>query len=901
MSKSQISSKIFNPISLESSPGFAYTILIPVINERENLPQLLEEITRAVDQEKDLPAGEILVVDGGSSDGTRDFVKNNRDACDMHLRLFECDDENGSLSSDLIRGSKTARGDVLVVIDGDRSHPAETIPKLLKSILKDEKDMMVGSRYIEGGRIEDWSQLRQFISHFSTAIARPFVTVEDPLAGFFAVKKEAFLKYGKQSTGFKIGLEIMARGRDELRVGEVPITFQDRESGQSKMGMSEILAFIKQLIRLSGGNLSGGHALRFAGVGLLGMFVDGTIFYSLLYLGIDLTVSHLGAFFLATVFNFTLNANWTFAESYDENNTWYGILYVKFLTVCLLAFFMRSAILALGVSAVGWASPPAYFLAIVTGSGVNFIGTGLFVFPGESIRDSRHLRWSLLSVLLILYSVIIRLSYADLLNLMPEEAYYWTWSQHLALGYLDHPPMTSWLMGTFYGLLGHTELSLRIPAILSWGVMAYYLYWLSREWFDSTSAYLTVALVSAFPLYFGTGFFMTPDPPLYAAWTASLYYLHRALFRKRDYAWYGAGFAAGIGLISKYTFGLIFFSTALFLILHPPSRKWFFRKEPYLATLISAVVFSPVIVWNVRNGWVSFFWQGMRRWNGGVEPSLLDLLNSSLVSLTPLGFLGLFAVFLVNERKTGKSSFLRRYLTYPPKRLFSLVFTFLPFSVFLVHSFIGNTKLNWTGPVWFAVFPWFGHAIVHREDLRQKWFGKTLNVLTAPTLVFFLLLWSGIFYAGWTGWLNLSPDPLVNTELTNSVDRMVKSVESLRNRYEKQTSGKQEVYVVGMDKYFLSSWYRFYARQSNRNYVTGRHLFNEESLMWSFWDPPQSMVGKTIVLFSLEKNLVEVGGLKQYFDRVSPIKSEQYPVGQQGIQNLYWRVGFGYHPTNSYS
>ena len=107
--------------------------------------------------------------------------------------------------------------------------------------------------------------------------------------------------------------------------------------------------------------------------------------------------------------------------------------------------------------------------------------------------------------LLIGLGVLIRLAFLGVINLLPEEAYYWNYSRHIDIGYLDHPPMVAWLIYAFEYVLGRSELAVRLPAFLSWFVMAIYMYRLARELFDKESAVLTLLLLSALPIYMSVG------------------------------------------------------------------------------------------------------------------------------------------------------------------------------------------------------------------------------------------------------------------------------------------------------------------------------------------------------------------------------------------------------------
>ena len=126
-----------------------------------------------------------------------------------------------------------------------------------------------------------------------------------------------------------------------------------------------------------------------------------------------------------------------------------------------------------------------------------------------------------------------------------------------------------------------------------------------------------VLLLAVLPFGFASGMLMTPNAPLMAAWAATLYYMERTLLADRNGAWLGLGIAFGLGLLSKYTLGLLGMAALVFVILDPASRRWLRRPQPYLAALLALLLFSPVILWNMENGWASFLFQSVRRMENG--------------------------------------------------------------------------------------------------------------------------------------------------------------------------------------------------------------------------------------------------------------------------------------------
>src|SRR5262249_44146526 len=139
----------------------------------------------------------------------------------------------------------------------------------------------------------------------------------------------------------------------------------------------------------------------------------------------------------------------------------------------------------------------------------------------------------------------------------------------------------------------------------------------------------------------GLGFFMSPDAPLFAAWAGCLYSLERALVEGNRRAWWWAGIWLGLGMLSKYSIALLGAGALVFILIDRQSRRWLFRAEPYKAAIVSAILFSPVLLWNFQNNWISFVFQSSGRWSGSHEFGLHVLLGACLLILTPLGLLGI--------------------------------------------------------------------------------------------------------------------------------------------------------------------------------------------------------------------------------------------------------------------
>jgi dolichol-phosphate mannosyltransferase len=237
------------------------SIIIPTYNESENILKLIGAI------KSNLPSNivtEIIVVDDNSPDETGKIVdtyihnnNNNRTDSSLHqhfnskvdnqkclVQVIHRKDKTGLIPA-ILEGIESSKGESILIMDADFSHPPETIPQLVEELRKDPNCIVIGSRYIRRGSIVGWPYKRRVISRGAAKIARHGLkvrNVSDPMSGFFAFPRHVIKNIKFDTKGFKILLEILVKSRD-IRVKEVPYTFHDRKSGQSKMNFNVILDY----------------------------------------------------------------------------------------------------------------------------------------------------------------------------------------------------------------------------------------------------------------------------------------------------------------------------------------------------------------------------------------------------------------------------------------------------------------------------------------------------------------------------------------------------------------------------------------------------------------------------------------------------------------------------------
>jgi dolichol-phosphate mannosyltransferase len=634
---------------------------------------------------------------------------------------------------------------------------------------------------------------------------------------------------------------------------------------------------------------------RLLSVGLLSYVLDVALFQVLSAAHLKIFPAHLASFSAAAVLAYALLARRTsFASSPLDAPSKSAIL-GRAVVVILLALFLRWAFLIQLLESWNWPPQVAIFLAAFVGQLSQSIGWGLIVFVSGSWLHPSSSRWQALTIAAVAYTVFLRLACMGSIDLIPEEAYYWNYAQHLDWSYLDHPPMVGWLIWLSTYLLGKSELSVRLPSLFSWAVAAVFMFRWTHSLFGRDAAFRCVLLLAVLPVYFGFGFFMTPDAPLFAAWAGFLYYLHHAVISQNRRAWLGAGLCMGIGMLSKYTILLPGLSTAIYLLLHHRSRQWWARKEPYVGAALSAMIFSPVVFWNAKNGWASFIFQGPHRWHGPPEFSLLFLIPSVLLILTPVGVAAVAQVLLQSPAPLSTSS--SQPTAERPSRLFALVFTLAPLSVFVLHSFRDEPKFHWTAPLWLAILPWVAQnmAVPSSSETQKPFsFMERLWVLTAAALL--LILGSGFCYIS-LGLPGMSP--ISSKRLFAPWKNMGQKVDVIERKIEKETGSQPAIF--GMDNHVISSELAFYDDPLDLDRFQnagGPHLFGGRSVMWAYWFPTPAQVGKTMVMIDFRRDTLSSPLLADYFNRLSDVFQETIERNGETVGYFYWRVGYGYrgHP-----
>ena len=273
----------------------------------------------------------------------------------------------------------------------------------------------------------------------------------------------------------------------------------------------------------------------------------------------------------------------------------------------------------------------------------------------------------------------------------PDEAYYWVWSQALAGGYADHPPMVALWISAGTAILGDTELGVRVLGPLATAAGTVLLWRAAEDVLPGRGAGLPAAVLANATLLFGAGAAtMTPDTPLLFFWTVCLFGLGRLLATGRAGWWILIGVSAGLAAASKYTAVLLAPSVLVWLLAVPSLRPWLRRPAPWLGVLAGLAVFAPVLAWNGAHDWVSFVRQGGRvgDWQPGRALQFVgELLGGQIGLATPLLAVLFGAGFVVALR--------RAWGQRDPGWTLLAALLAVPSLVFLQHALGDRVQANW--------------------------------------------------------------------------------------------------------------------------------------------------------------------------------------------------------------
>ncbi len=358
--------------------GPELAVIVPTFNEAANVEILAQKIGEVLANVRH----EIIFVDDDSPDGTADTVRDLSQR-NGHIRCLQRVGRRG-LSSAVIEGILSTTAPYAAVIDGDLQHDERALPQMLAQLRDGEADVVVGSRYMDGGGVGDWSEARVRQSQTASHIARRLtgVNLSDPMSGFFVLRTEVLRDRVRDvsGVGYKILLDLLSTPGPVLKVEEHPYVFRSRQNGESKLDSKVLLEFLELILAKRLGKYVPVKFVMFSLVGGLGIVVHMAAL-TLLYQGlaVGFTAAQTAATLLAMTANFFVNNVFTY---HDRRLRGWRLL------PGWLSFCAASSVGALGnvgvasylftsFDAVWWASALA---GIVVGAAWNYAVTALYTW-----------------------------------------------------------------------------------------------------------------------------------------------------------------------------------------------------------------------------------------------------------------------------------------------------------------------------------------------------------------------------------------------------------------------------------------------------------------------------------------------------------------------------------------
>ena len=356
------------------------SVIIPTFNEVKNIIPLIESLISILDHLK----YEIIVVDDDSPDGTSDVINNFMDNND-NVKLITRIDRSG-LSSAIKEGLIFARGDYLLVLDGDGQHDPACIKNILNEILEDQTDLVIASRFLESSQLKGLSGKRILGSKIANNAARisfnnNYINLTDYLIGCFFIKKsEKNLIKKIEINGFKFLFELISVSKCRLFAKEVPLLFKKRSYGNSKLDIAIVWDFLLSILHNFSFRILPRRAISFGFVGLSGILVQFLIVFLLtkIFL-IDFYKALPFAVIGAASSNFLINNFLTFRFNKLKNlSLLFG--YFKFLLVASLPIIANIGITTTFYNYVARDTFLAQLAGIVIVYAWNYLASSSFIW-----------------------------------------------------------------------------------------------------------------------------------------------------------------------------------------------------------------------------------------------------------------------------------------------------------------------------------------------------------------------------------------------------------------------------------------------------------------------------------------------------------------------------------------
>lgn len=462
------------------------------------------------------------------------------------------------------------------------------------------------------------------------------------------------------------------------------------------------------------------------------------------------------------------------------------------------------------------------------------------------------------------------------LDLSPDEAHYWEWSRRLDISYYSKGPMIAYLIYLSTAIFGDTVFAIRIMAVIFSSLSSIILYQLGKSLYNEKIGLYSAIILQIIPLFATFGILFTIDSPFIFFWSSSIYLFYTILnrldtdYNSPFYLWLLLGISIGFGLLTKYTMAFFYISALFFLVLNKDYRVLLKRKEPYVSSIISLLIFSPVLIWNYQHDWVTIKHTfGQTHLSEGLKIEInnfIDFILSQAFTITPIVFILIF-ISLFKLKNTLNGSFL-------------FWFTMPIFLFFTLKSIQGKVQGNWaltgyiTGIISFSKY--------YLDNLKNH--NKPEKIFISIALIIPIIITS---LAHYPDFINIPAfmNPTIRLQGWKGLGEEVSKI------YD-EMSNKGKVFIIS-DRYQISSELAFYVKGHPVTYCIN---FGRRMNQYDLWKSFENLIDyNAILVMPGNANLHKFNKeFKDRFERVEKRVYKAYTKKNQKIKDytIYLCYGF---------
>lgn len=459
-------------------------------------------------------------------------------------------------------------------------------------------------------------------------------------------------------------------------------------------------------------------------------------------------------------------------------------------------------------------------------------------------------------------------------GMMPQDAYYNFYGEHLALSYFDHPGMIGYLLRLFTTIFGKSVFVIKFTDFTVTSATLYAFYHLAGCFLSKSKQNLALGLMGSTFLVSVLSTISTPDVPLLLFWTLSLIALYHAVFRQQKMAWLLAGLLMGLAFDSKYTAVLLQFGLILFLILSNKYRKNLLSIWFWLSLLISILVTFPVFYWNYQHDFASFLFQSKTR-TGDIskfqlKPNLfLGTVGTQMFLLLPVAFCGLVLFSFKFIKKV-----LVRWILPSDQILFLLCFFLPAFLGFFLISPIYWVKINWMMPGYITGIIFLTVFISQKSAKINSWISTILHIAFAVEVIFY-------------------PVPIKSDDTWFGWKQLAEQVQILQKTH-------PNTFIFSADSYKTSAELRFFLPQK----IYAQNIIGKPALEFDYvGDNMLLLQGKNALFLDsdpgfhdVSKNGIAPPELKFYFKNIQELEPIIIKNGNRAVRKFWVYYCEGYRP-----